>query len=215
MEPSCIAVFKDELTKMLPHDLDAMRLHKNSYHWAEFFEKHNVPVPEPEARAFWGHCHHKATGGMSPEMTLLKQDMGVDAEEAKGGCCGLAGSWGFETGKHDISMQCGEVGLLPAVRKAEPSTVIIANGFSCKTQLEQSGVGRQALHLGELMRMAQKLGAPRMHGAYPEELRETKPQASSSVKLMRTASTLGLIGAAVAATLGAMSAISGQRHMRY
>ena len=75
--------------------------------------------------------------------------MGLEVEEAKGGCCGLAGSWGFEEGKYDISRQCGEVGFLPAVRKADPETYIVADGFSCKTQLEQSGIGRQgAAHRG-------------------------------------------------------------------
>ncbi|HEY7391558.1 MAG TPA: FAD-linked oxidase C-terminal domain-containing protein, partial [Bryobacteraceae bacterium] len=197
MEPSCLAVFRDELPKILPHDEDAKRLRQNSFHWAEFFEKHNAGVPKLDAKAIvWGHCHHKATGGISPEMKLLKEGMGVDAEEAKGGCCGLAGSWGFETGKFQISMQCGEIGLLPAARNAAPSTVIVANGFSCKTQLEQSGVGRQALHTAELMRMARKLGTPRMHGAFPERLREPKPAPPVTWKLARLGATVGLAGLA-------------------
>lgn len=121
MEPSCLAVFRDEMVKMLPHGEDAMRLRENSFHWAEFFEKENVPLPKLDGKALvWGHCHHKATGGMSHEMKILKEDMGMDAEEAKGGCCGLAGSWGFEAGRYNLSMQCGEIGLLPAVRKADP-----------------------------------------------------------------------------------------------
>ena len=77
-------------------------------------------MPKLDAKAVvWGHCHHKATGGLDPEMELLKEKMGLDAKEAKGGCCGLAGSWGFEEGKYDISMQCGEKGLLPAARNAD------------------------------------------------------------------------------------------------
>ena len=206
MEPSCLAVFRDELINMLPHDEDAKRLHKNSFHWAEFFETHNIPVPKLEGKAIvWGHCHHKATGGIDPEMTMLKEHMGLDAEEAKGGCCGLAGSWGFETGKHEISMQCGEVGLLPAVRNADRSTAIIANGFSCKTQLEQSGIGRTAMHAAEVMRIARKLGVPRMRGAMPEELRELRPPAPVSLKVARTAATIGLSGLAFLAVLGAFS----------
>ena len=82
----------------------------------------------------WGHCHHRATGGMEPEHKLLEQ-MGLSVSNLQGGCCGLAGSWGFENGKYDISMDCGEQALLPAVRKAPPDTVIVADGFSCKTQI--------------------------------------------------------------------------------
>src|SRR6185437_8367445 len=93
MEPSCLAVFRDEMSKILPHDEDAARLQKNCYHWAEFFEKYKIEVPKLDAKAVvWGHCHHKATGGIESEMKLLKEEMGLDATEAKGGCCGLAGS---------------------------------------------------------------------------------------------------------------------------
>jgi FAD/FMN-containing dehydrogenase/Fe-S oxidoreductase len=154
MEPSCVAVFKDELKKILPHDDDADRLARNVHHWAEFFETFELDVPRVAGDALlWGHCHHKATGGIDAEQTLLER-MGLEVEEATGGCCGLAGSWGFEAGKHEISMQCGEQGLLPAVRNARADTVVVANGFSCKTQLEQSGVGRRALHSAEVMKLA-------------------------------------------------------------
>ncbi|HXE43368.1 MAG TPA: heterodisulfide reductase-related iron-sulfur binding cluster, partial [Candidatus Baltobacteraceae bacterium] len=192
MEPSCLAVFKDELTKLLPNDPDAAQLKKNCYHWSEFFQKHEINVPKLEGKAMmWGHCHHKATGGMSPEMKLLKERMGLEVEEAKGGCCGLAGSWGFEAGKYNISMQCAEVGLLPAVRKAEKSTVIIANGFSCKTQLEQSGVGRRALHTAEVMRIARKSASHQLHAQFPERMRDPKPSAPPGVKLARVAAIAG------------------------
>lgn len=201
MEPSCLAVFKDEMIKMLPNDQDAQRLKENCYHWAEFFEKHNLPVPKLEGKAVvWGHCHHKATGGMDPEMKLIKEDMGLDAKQAEGGCCGLAGSWGFEDGKYDLSMQCGEIGLLPAVRDADPSTLIIANGFSCKTQLEQSDTGRRALHVAEVMRIARQLGIARINAALPEQLSASKPQPPASVKAVRAGATIG-IGAVTAFAL--------------
>ena len=70
MEPSCLAVFRDELPKMLPHDDDAKRLAKNAYHWAEFFEQIALP-PLARSAVVWGHCHQKATGGMSSELKLL------------------------------------------------------------------------------------------------------------------------------------------------
>jgi len=98
-------------------------------------------------------------------------------------------------GKYDISMQCAEIGLLPAVRKAKPSTLIIANGFSCKTQLEQSGLGRQALHAGEVLRIAQKNEAPALHARFPERLRCSKPLPPISVRLARAAGIIGFSGA--------------------
>ena len=209
MEPSCLAVFRDEMPNLLPNDQDALRLQSNCFHWAEFFEKHHVPVPKLDAKAVvWGHCHHKATGGMETEMKLLKEEMGLDAEQAIGGCCGLAGSWGFEDGKYDISMQCGEIGLLPAVRKADPSEVIIANGFSCKTQLEESGLGRSALHVAEVMRIARQRPVARMRAAYPEELCEPRPQAPASIRAARTTTTIGLGMAAAFAALKALSLLA-------
>jgi hypothetical protein len=86
-----------------------------------------------------------------------------------GGCCGLAGSWGFENGKYDISLQCGEQALLPAVRSADPGTVIVADGFSCKTQIEQAGTGRGALHVAQVMKMAREHGPDGYQSGFPEQ----------------------------------------------
>jgi FAD/FMN-containing dehydrogenase/Fe-S oxidoreductase len=189
MEPSCLAVFKDELTQMLPHDDDAGRLAGNSYHFAEFFEKYSVEVPDFARRALlWGHCHQRATGGVTPDQHLLER-MGADVEPVKGGCCGLAGSWGFEEGKYEISMDCGEQALLPSIRQASGETVVIADGFSCKTQIEQSDVGRRALHLGEVMRMAAT-----GHEPTPED----RPAPGTGRRLARTGGPL-LAGAGAAA----------------
>jgi FAD/FMN-containing dehydrogenase/Fe-S oxidoreductase len=156
MEPSCLAVFKDELRRMLPHDDDAARLARNAYHFGEFFTTFGVQPPRIRGRALlWGHCHHRATGGISAEQELLRQ-AGLDVTELKGGCCGLAGSWGFEQGKYDISMDCGEQALLPAVRDAPDGTLIVADGFSCKTQIAHARAGKQALHTGQVLAMAAK-----------------------------------------------------------
>jgi FAD/FMN-containing dehydrogenase/Fe-S oxidoreductase len=154
MEPSCLAVFKDELRKMLPHDDDAARLARNSYHFGEFFTSFGISPPVMNGQALlWGHCHHRATGGVEPERRVLEQ-MGLSVDSLQGGCCGLAGSWGFEKGKYGISMECGEQALLPAVRQAGPDTLVVANGFSCKTQITDAGTGRRALHLAEVMKLA-------------------------------------------------------------
>ena len=105
--------------KLLPNDDDAKRLATSIFHFAEFFAEFDIEPPPLARKAFvWGHCHHKATGGIDPEVELLKK-MGVEVETLKAGCCGLAGSWGFEAGHHELSMQCGEQGLLPKVRELD------------------------------------------------------------------------------------------------
>jgi len=208
MEPSCLAVFKDELTGMLPHDDDAQRLARNAMHFSEFFERYQVPVPKLERRALvWGHCHHKATGGMDQEHQLLKR-MGVEVEPVSGGCCGLAGSWGFEQGHHEISMQCGELGLLPAVRQADQQTLVVANGFSCKTQIQQSDADRDALHVAQVMKMAREHGSRGYTGAPPERAyHEVKPQPSARRRAARLGAAAGALlvaagsGAAMIASL--------------
>jgi len=156
LEPSCVAVFQDELTKLMPEDEDAKRLAKATHHFAELLTGDGYEPPTLVSRRAlaWGHCHHKAAGGMQPEHKLLSA-MGVEVEPVEGGCCGLAGSFGFEAGHYDISMVCGEQSLLPAVRGASPQTVVLADGFSCKKQIEHA-TGRRALHVAELLRLAQR-----------------------------------------------------------
>jgi len=152
-------VFKDELARMMPHDDDANRLRQNAFHFDEFIERFEVVVPRLAREALvWGHCHHKATGGIDAEERVLSR-MGLEVNSVAGGCCGLAGSWGFEQGKYDISMKCGEQALLPSVRDADPETIVVADGFSCKTQIEQAGTGRRALHVAQVMKMARDHGA--------------------------------------------------------
>jgi FAD/FMN-containing dehydrogenase/Fe-S oxidoreductase len=215
MEPSCLAVFKDELPKMLPHDDDAERMVQNAYHFAEFFEKFEVEVPEVTRKALlWGHCHHKATGGIDPEQHLLER-MGLEVEQASGGCCGLAGSWGFEEGKYDISMQCGEQGLLPAVRDAADETVVVANGFSCKTQIEQAGVGRRALHAAQVMKLARDHGRDGYTPGKPEDSYcENRPAAPADLKRKRVATLTGAGAIVAAGVLRAVAARDAGRRSR-
>ena len=123
-------------------------------------------MPTLERRALvWGHCHHRATGGMGPEHRVLGERMSMDVTPLEGGCCGLAGSWGSEDGKYQVSMDCGEQALLPAVRDADRDTVVVADGFSCKTQIAESGTGRRALHVSQVIRLAR---TPVPEGEPPE-----------------------------------------------
>jgi FAD/FMN-containing dehydrogenase/Fe-S oxidoreductase len=153
VEPSCVAVFKDELPKMLPHDEDARRLAKQSFHFGEFLEREGFwPPPRAGNALLHGHCHHKATGGVEGERKLL-EGMGFEVETPDSGCCGLAGAFGFEAKHYDLSLACGERVLLPAVREAGADTLVVADGFSCRTQIEH-GTGRRALHLAEVLKLA-------------------------------------------------------------
>ncbi|HVX19501.1 MAG TPA: FAD-linked oxidase C-terminal domain-containing protein [Acidimicrobiales bacterium] len=150
IEPSCLAVFKDELPKLVPHDDDARRLADNAMHFAEFVDRYELPLPRRSGDALlWGHCHQKATGGIDPDARVLAR-MGYDVETLTGGCCGLAGSWGYEADHYDLSMACGEQGVLPAVRAAAPDSLVVANGFSCQTQIA-TGTDRRARHLAQVI----------------------------------------------------------------
>jgi Fe-S oxidoreductase/FAD/FMN-containing dehydrogenase len=167
VEPSCTAVFRDELPKLLPGDEDGRRLCKQTFHFAEFLERHAEGWEPPRLErtaVLHGHCHHRATGGVDSEQKLLER-MGVQVEKLETTCCGMAGSWGFEAGHHDLSMKIGEHSLLPQVRRAGGETLIVADGFSCRTQIEQARVGRQALHVAQAIQLALDHGPAGPRGA--------------------------------------------------
>jgi FAD/FMN-containing dehydrogenase/Fe-S oxidoreductase len=157
LEPSCVATLKDELPKLLPDEAD---LAARTFHLAEFWRRFSLepPLVEPGRALLWGHCHQKATGGVGPDEELLRA-CGLEVEHVTGGCCGLAGSWGFERGHHALSLEIGEHALLPAVRAAPESTRVVANGFSCRTQIAEA-TGRHALHLAELLAGAREHPRP-------------------------------------------------------
>jgi Fe-S oxidoreductase len=155
---------------MMPHDEDARRLSKNTLTLAEFLvnEAEDYEPPKLERKALvHGHCHQKATVGLGAEQELYEK-MGLGYEVLDSGCCGLAGSWGFEEDKYDLSVKIGERRLLPAARNAEDDTILLADGFSCKTQIDH-GTDRRALHTAQVIKMALDYGtggAPR--GEHPE-----------------------------------------------
>jgi FAD/FMN-containing dehydrogenase/Fe-S oxidoreductase len=209
MEPSCLAVFKDELVKMLPHDDDARRLAENSHHFSEFLDRTGSPVPQLHGRALlWTHCHQRATGGSSPARSVLER-MGLDVEEVKGGCCGLAGSWGFEEGKYSISLECGEQALLPAVRDASADVLVVADGFSCRTQIEDAGTGRRALHLAQVIKLGlDQAGHPDAptEGRTSVRRRPTPPAGQRAARFAGYAAAVAATGSAAWWTLRRASA---------
>jgi FAD/FMN-containing dehydrogenase/Fe-S oxidoreductase len=151
LEPSCASVFRDELRKLMPHDEHARRLASQTVVLDELLERYapDWEPPRVERRALiHGHCHQKAVIGARPD--LLRR-AGVDAEMTKAGCCGLAGSFGYHAGEqYEVSMAIGEQFLLPQVRSAPADTLLVADGFSCRTQIA-AGAGRRAVHTAEVL----------------------------------------------------------------
>jgi FAD/FMN-containing dehydrogenase/Fe-S oxidoreductase len=156
LEPSCGAVFRDELTNLLPNEMNARRLKEQTFLLGEFLAKKapNYRLPQLKRKAIvHGHCHHRAIMGMGAEEQVLKQ-LGLDYELLDSGCCGMAGAFGYEKGDHyDVSIACGERVLLPKVREAGDEALVITDGFSCREQIEQE-TQRNALHLAEVISLA-------------------------------------------------------------
>jgi FAD/FMN-containing dehydrogenase/Fe-S oxidoreductase len=155
LEPSCAAVFRDELLNLFPKDDRAHRLSQQTFLLSEFLEKKapHFQLPKLARKALvHGHCHHKSVMRMTDEEAVLRR-MGIDFQAPAPGCCGMAGSFGFERDKYETSVAIGELELLPAVRKAAPDCLIVADGFSCREQIAQC-TDRHALHLAEVIHMA-------------------------------------------------------------
>jgi Fe-S oxidoreductase len=170
-EPSCIAVFRDELPNLFPHDDDAHRLARQTFTVAQALA-HLVPDWEPprlDGHALVQvHCHQGAVFGHDAERDLLER-AGLSLEVPDSGCCGMAGSFGYEAGeRYDVSVACGERVILPAVRAAREDTVVLADGFSCREQIDQL-TDRRAVHSVELLAAALDTPDPRQPTRLPEE----------------------------------------------
>ena len=154
LEPSCASVFRDELLNLFPEDERATKLSQQVFLFSEFIEKNaqafQLPAVHRKALVH-GHCHHKSMMKMADEERVL-QRMGMDYEMPSPGCCGMAGAFGFEEEKYDLSVAIGELELLPAVRLVPEDSLIIADGFSCREQIEQC-TGRKAIHVAEAIQM--------------------------------------------------------------
>ncbi|HXR76929.1 MAG TPA: heterodisulfide reductase-related iron-sulfur binding cluster, partial [Bryobacteraceae bacterium] len=167
LEPSCASVFRDELTNMLSKNEDAYRLREQTFVLSDFLARVDYRVPVLKRNALvHGHCHQKAIFDIDSETNLLKR-MGIKAELLDSGCCGLAGSFGYEEGHYDVSMKIGERVLLPRVRSAGSETLIVADGFSCREQIEH-GTKRRGMHLAEVIQMALHQPLPPRKSKYVE-----------------------------------------------
>jgi Fe-S oxidoreductase len=194
LEPSCVAVLRDELLNLFPNDGRAQALARQTFLLSEFLEAkapHWAP-PRLERKALLhGHCHNKSIMTMTAEEAVL-QRIGVDFHSPAPGCCGMAGSFGFEHDNYDISSAIGELELLPAVRKAPDDWLVIADGFSCREQIAQ-GSQRHALHLAEVLQMAIAGPSAGDSGGHPESARVRRRRAAVRSSMARAGLGLGAL----------------------
>ena len=152
LEPSCASVFRDELTNLLPADPRSAKLRDSTFLLCEFlvrFAPEYVPPLIQSSLVVHGHCHHRAGPGMADEMKLLTAT-GAQVRLLDSGCCGMAGPFGFEKNKFEVSQKLAERVLLPAVRQAAGKAIVVTDGFSCREQIAQN-TGTRALHLAEVL----------------------------------------------------------------
>ncbi|KIH98618.1 dimethylmenaquinone methyltransferase [Streptomonospora alba] len=151
LEPSCTAALRSDLLELLPGDASE-RVAASVYTLSEFLDTYapEWEPPQVDAKAISQvHCHQHAVIGFDADRKLMER-AGIDGDVLDSGCCGLAGNFGFEAEHYDVSTAVGERVLLPAVREADAQTLVLADGFSCRTQIDQEA-GRPALHLAEVL----------------------------------------------------------------
>ncbi len=159
LEPSAILTFRDEYPNLVPAELrdDAQRIAKNVFLFEEWLAREadagrvnrSLFTTEAHLVKVHGHCHQKALSSMTPVKKVLSLPVNYTVQLIPSGCCGMAGSFGYETEHYDLSMQIGELVLFPAVRKAG-NAIISAAGTSCRHQIKD-GTGRKALHPAEIL----------------------------------------------------------------
>lgn len=203
LEPSCCSVFRDELNGLFPGSPLAQKLREQTFTLSEFLEKKAEGYQPPKLKRkamVHGHCHHKAIMRMDAEESLMKK-MQLDYELLNSGCCGMAGSFGYEKDKYDISIKAGERVLLPEVRRAGLKTIIVSGGFSCKEQIQQE-TPRHALHTAEILAIALRKDSQGGEEIYPEK-QAIAPRILAQKKSMLRAGIVsaGVAGAALAGML--------------
>jgi len=160
IEPSGILTFRDEYPELVDKPLveKAKELGENALMFDEFFEREiiagridtNMFSDEKKKIKLHGHCHQKSLASIAPTQLMLSLPKNFEVEEIKSGCCGMAGSFGYEQEHYELSMKVGELVLFPEVRKTPVETLIAAPGTSCRHQIKD-GTGRRAYHPIEIM----------------------------------------------------------------
>jgi Fe-S oxidoreductase len=157
LEPSCVLGFRDEIPALVKSD-GARRLASRAMLFEEYVTREldtgALPRGPIGKRALLhGHCHQKSFGVMGPVEAALRLVPDLAVEMVESSCCGMAGSFGYGADTVDVSLKMAELSLLPAVRKAPADAIIVADGFSCRHQIND-GTGREALHVAEVLAMS-------------------------------------------------------------
>ncbi len=156
LEPSCLLTFRDELPSLFPADPRAAALSARAMLLDEFLSREapGFAAPALKGRALvHGHCHQKSLAGMKGEMAILGGIGGLKVEAPDAGCCGMAGPFGYGADRFDVSRAIAERVLIPAVRQSAPDTMIVADGFACRTQIHHFCPKRRPLHLAQLLNL--------------------------------------------------------------
>ncbi len=163
LEPSCVLGFRDEIPGLLKSEA-ARALASNVLLFEEYVVRavgqgmFSPPLKPLAKRALLhGHCHQKAFGAMEAVESTLKLVPDLAVETVESSCCGMAGAFGYGADTIDVSRKMAELSLLPAVRKAEADTLVVADGTSCRAQIED-GTGREALHVAQVLAMSLETG---------------------------------------------------------
>ena len=153
-EPSCLLTLREEHLSLQPGDPRAEAVAGQARLVEELLLEADLPLrPIADRIVFHGHCHQKALAGTKATVELLERIPGAEVVELDAGCCGMAGSFGFEAEHYELSMQIGESRLFPALRDEGPATLVAATGVSCRQQIAH-GVGREARHPVQIVRAA-------------------------------------------------------------
>jgi Fe-S oxidoreductase len=160
LEPSCLLTLRDEITAVLPGP-EYARIADHALLFEEFLDREHAagrltlalkPLAACKALVH-GHCHQKAMGALPPVERVLKLIPDLAVSVLQSTCCGMAGAFGYQAEHHEVSMSMGELDLLPAVRAADADTILVADGTSCRHQI-QDGAGRRAVHVAILLEQA-------------------------------------------------------------
>jgi FAD/FMN-containing dehydrogenase/Fe-S oxidoreductase len=158
IEPSAILSFRDEYLDLADDKEAAKQLTKNALLFEEFLERElkegNIDInlfnPTAKTIKFHGHCHQKALSSMTPLQTILELIPEAKVEQIPSGCCGMAGSFGYEKEHYDLSMKIGELVLFPAVRNLPTGAIVVAPGTSCRHQIKD-GTKTKSYHPAEVL----------------------------------------------------------------
>ena len=154
LEPGCILTFRDELPRLFPSEPAAQALAKATFMLDEFLAiraPEYAPPPRPGRALLHGHCHQKVLAGLKHETALLGRISGLQLEVLDAGCCGLAGAFGYEADHYEISKTLAERVLVPAIQRSQPGTIVISDGFSCRSQVRHFCPEARVVHLAQVL----------------------------------------------------------------